>query len=117
MEFKLDENLPVEVADLLRQVGYDAVTVLEQHLGGSSDPDIASICQEEGRVLITLDTDFADIRVYPPAQFPGLIVLRLRQQDKPHVLEVIERLIPVLSSEPLEHFLWIVEETRLRIRG
>jgi predicted nuclease of predicted toxin-antitoxin system len=117
MEFKVDENLPVEVADLLRQAGYDAVTVLEQHLGGSPDPDIASVCQEEGRVLITLDTDFADIRVYPPAQFPGLIVLRLHRQDKPYVLEVVDHLIPTLSSEPLEHLLWIVEETRLRIRG
>ena len=38
MEFKVDENLPVEVANLLRQVGYDAITVLKQHLGGSSDP-------------------------------------------------------------------------------
>jgi hypothetical protein len=27
MEFKVDENLPVEVADLLRQVGYDAVSL------------------------------------------------------------------------------------------
>lgn len=117
MEFKVDENLPVEVADLLRQVGHDAVTVLEQHLGGSSDPDIASACQEERRVLITLDTDFADIRAYPPGQFPGLIVLRLHKQDKPHVLAVIDRLVPLLSSEPLEHLLWILEETRLRIRG
>jgi len=117
MEFKVDENLPVEVADLLRQVGYDAVTVFEQHLEGSPDSDIASVCQEEGRALITLDTDFADIRAYPPAQFPGLIVLRLHRQDKPHVLEVIKRLIPLLASEPLEHLLWIVEETRLRIRG
>ena len=117
MEFKVDENLPVEVADLLRQVGYDAVTVFEQHLEGSPDSDMASVCQEEGRALITLDTDFADIRAYPPAQFPGLIVLRLHRQDKPHVLEVIGRLIPLLSSEPLEHLLWIVEETRLRIRG
>jgi predicted nuclease of predicted toxin-antitoxin system len=117
MEFKVDENLPVEVADLLRQVGYDAVTVFEQHLEGSPDSDIASVCHEEGRALITLDTDFADIRAYPPAQFPGLIVLRLHRQDKPHVLEVIGRLIPPLSSEPLEHLLWIVEETRLRIRG
>jgi predicted nuclease of predicted toxin-antitoxin system len=117
MAFKVDENLPVELADLLRQAGYDAVTVFEQHLEGSTDSDIASVCQEERRVLVTLDTDFADIRAYPPAQFPGLIVLRLRRQDKPHVLEVLERLIPLLSSEPLEHLLWIVEETRVRIRG
>jgi predicted nuclease of predicted toxin-antitoxin system len=117
MEFKVDENLPVEVADLLRQVGYDAVTVAEQHLGGWPDPDIASVCQEEGRILITLDIDFADIRAYPPTRFPGLIVLGLHKQDNPHVLEVIEHLIPLLSSEPLERLLWIVEETRLRIRG
>ncbi len=117
MDFKIDENLPVEVGDLLRQVGHNAVTVVEQHLEGASDSDIASVCQEEGRALITLDTDFADIRAYPPAQFLGLIVLRLHRQDKPHVLEVIKRLTPLLSSEPLEHLLWIVEETRVRIRG
>ena len=34
MRFKIDENLPVEAAELLRQAGHDAVTVLEQHLGG-----------------------------------------------------------------------------------
>ncbi len=117
MKFKIDENLPIEVADLLLQAGYDAITVLQQHLGGSPDPNIASVCQGERRVLITLDTDFADIRAYPPAQFPGLIVLRLRRQDKPYILKFLGHLIPMLSSESLEHMLWIVEETRLRIRS
>lgn len=83
MKFKADENLPVEVADLLHQAGYDAATVFEEHLEGRPDSDIASVCREEGVVLITLDTDFADICAHPPAQFPGLIVLRLHKQDKP----------------------------------
>jgi predicted nuclease of predicted toxin-antitoxin system len=117
MKFKVDENLPVEVASLLRQAGYDAATVSEQHLAGSPDSDIASVCQQEGRALITLDTDFADIRAYPPEKFLGLIVLRLREQDKPHVLEILDHLIPVLSSEPLKHLLWIVDEMHIRIRG
>lgn len=34
MRFKVDENLPIEVAEMLRQAGHDAATVLEQHLGG-----------------------------------------------------------------------------------
>jgi len=116
MKFKIDENLPFESADLLRDAGYDAATVLEQHLGGSPDGDIASVCQQEDRVLITLDVDFADIRTYPPAKSPGLIVLRLSEQSKPHILDVVNYLIPLLSSEPLDHLLWIVEEARLRIR-
>ena len=34
MKFKIDENLPVEIAELLRQKGYEATTVMEQSLGG-----------------------------------------------------------------------------------
>lgn len=117
MKFKIDENLPVEVAERLRQEGYDALSVYEQYLGGSPDSDLASICQEEKRAIITLDTDFANIRTYSPKQFFGLIVLRLRRQDKFHVLKILERLIPKLASEAIEHHLWIVEETRIRIRG
>jgi predicted nuclease of predicted toxin-antitoxin system len=117
MEFKIDENLPVETAELLRNASHKATTVLEQNLGGSPDPDIAHICQREGLTLITLDTDFADIRTYPPEQYPGLIVLRLKKQDKPHVLDVVSRLIPSFSSEPVEGRLWIVEEERIRVRS
>lgn len=117
MKFKIDENLPVDVADLLRQTGYEAATVLEQDLGGSTDTVLASICQKETRVLITLDTDFADIRAFPPKQYYGLIVLRLKRHDKTYVRQILSRLIRKLSTEPLERRLWIVEENRIRIRG
>ena len=30
MRFKVDENLPIEIADLLRDAGFDAMTVHEQ---------------------------------------------------------------------------------------
>jgi predicted nuclease of predicted toxin-antitoxin system len=117
MRFKVDENLPIEVAEALRQAGHDAVTVLEQHIGGSADAQLTTLCKRESRVLVTLDMDFADIRRYPPAEFPGLIVLRLRQQDKPYVLDVLTRLVQIIRREPLEGHLWIVEESRVRIRG
>lgn len=56
MRFKLDENLPAEAADLLRDAGYDAVTVLEQEMSGETDASVAAVCEQEGRVLVTLDT-------------------------------------------------------------
>ncbi len=110
-------NLPVEVADLLCAAGHDAATVFEEHLSGRPEAHIASVCQREQRALVTLDTDFADLLAYPPNQYPGLIVLRVRQQSKPHVLAVIHHLMPMLSTEPLDAHLWIVEEDRVRIRG
>jgi len=117
MKFKIDENLSVEVAHLLRTAQYNAFTVPEQHLGGKPDSDIARICQQEERCLITLDQDFADIRTYPPEEYSGLIVLRLNRLDKYYVLNVITKLIKTLGNEPLKGHLWIVEEDRIRIRG
>jgi predicted nuclease of predicted toxin-antitoxin system len=117
MRFKVDENLPAEVAELLQRAGFEAHTVVEQAHRGAADTTIASICQQEQRTLITLDLDFADLRVYPPEDYFGLIVLRLKQQDRSHVLDVVKHLIPLLPSEPVEGHLWIVSETEVRIRG
>jgi predicted nuclease of predicted toxin-antitoxin system len=117
MRFKVDENLPTQVAAMLRQEGHDAATVLEQGYGGCADARVATLCKRESRVLVTLDMDFADIRNYPPAEFPGLIVLRLRRHDKAGVLDALARLVQVIRREPLEGLLWIVEESRVRIRG
>jgi predicted nuclease of predicted toxin-antitoxin system len=117
MKFKIDENLPVEVAEVLRQAGYEAATVHDQNLAGEIDRTIALVCQSEQRALITLDTDFADIRTYPPGQYAGLVVLRLKQQDKRSVLTVIARLVKALTTEELERYLWIVDEKRIRVRG
>lgn len=116
MRFKIDENLPLDVADLLKRAGHDATTIFEERLGGCSDAKVSSICRMERRVLVTLDTDFANLRAYPPEDFAGLVVLRLKRQDKPYVLEIFGRLIPILSTEPLSGNLWIVEDKRVRIR-
>ncbi|MGB9871945.1 MAG: DUF5615 family PIN-like protein [Anaerolineae bacterium] len=115
--FKVDENLPVEVAEYLQQAGYDARTVWEEGVSGVSDAVIADICLREKRVLLTLDTDFADIRRYPPEDYPGLVVLRLRRQEKPYVLRVVSRLLPMFRVEPVKGRLWVVEEERVRIRA
>ncbi len=117
MQFKIDENLPTEITELLTKASYDAKTVNDQQLQGSKDPVLIEICKSEKRVLVTLDTDFSDIRAYPPEKFSGIIVLRVRLQTKHHVIKVFRNIIPLISREPLIQHLWIVEETKIRIRS
>ena len=117
MNFKVDENLPAEVASVLCRAGHDALSVRDQGLGGARDLDLSQVCRAEQRILLTLDGDFADIRSHPPAGYPGFIVLRLRRQDTPHVLEVMARLVKLLAEQSPDRRLWIVEEDRVRIRG
>jgi predicted nuclease of predicted toxin-antitoxin system len=117
MRFKVDENLPIEVAGLFQKAGHDASTVHEEGLGGAEDQRVAQQCRLEGRVLVTLDVGFADIRAYRPGDHPGIIILRLRRQDKPHILDITGQLVEAFRRENVARKLWIVEEGRLRIRG
>jgi predicted nuclease of predicted toxin-antitoxin system len=117
MHFKIDENLPIEIAEMLINVGHDAKTVNEQQLQGVRDPVLINVCKSENRILVTLDTDFSDIRTYPPQEFSGIIVLRVGSQAKQHVMKVFQRIISLIGVEPLNQHLWIVEETTIRIRG
>ena len=71
MRFKLDENLPAILASDLAQIGHDATTCQTEGIAGSKDAVIAAHAASEGRILITFDLDFSDIRKYPPGTHPG----------------------------------------------
>ena len=114
---KLDENLPAEAAVVLRDAGHDAVTILDQNMAGDPDSDVARVCRAEDRAVVTLDLDFADIRTYPPADYPGIIVMRPVTQSKPAVLQLVKTLLVAFElGEPLEGHLWVLRENGLRIR-
>lgn len=116
MRFKTDENLPVEAAADLRQAGHDALTVADEQLVGQSDVRVADVCRAEGRTLLTLDLDFADIRVYPPGDFAGIVVLRPSVQTVTNIRRLVGQVIALLPTEPLAGHLWIVDEGQIRIR-
>jgi hypothetical protein len=68
--------------------------------------------------LITGDSDFADIRNYPPNQYPGIVVLSLpRTTNSAYINRLLdgflaqEELIAALSGK-----LAIVEPGRVRLR-
>ena len=116
MKFKTDENLPVEVVNVLRQHGHDGMGVVEQKLGGAGDDIIAKVCQREQRVLLTLDLDFADIRTYPPEEYPGIIILRPKVQTISAIVGLTEQVTRLLENSSPAGRLWILDELHVRIR-
>lgn len=80
-------------------------------------PKLRRPARPGARVLFTLDLDFADIRAYPPSEFVGIVVLRPVEPSRRQALELVRRVLPVLSAEWTEHRLWIVEPGRVRVRG
>ncbi len=115
--FKIDENLPAELVANLTAAGYDALSVYDQKLEGEPDDIISKVCQAEKRAVVTLDIGFSNVHEYPPEQYSGIIVLRVKSQDKTNVLNTFHKVLPLLESEPLIGKLWVVDENKVRIRG
>jgi predicted nuclease of predicted toxin-antitoxin system len=76
LKFKLDENLDVRLVAAMLEKGLNADTVLSEALSGASDDGILEVCKKTGRVLVTLDLDFANPFRFPPQSAPGILVLR-----------------------------------------
>jgi len=117
MRAKIDENMPVDAVRLFVEAGWDTSTVHDEHLVGAADQRVIEACQQEGRVLFSLDLDFADIRTYPPEAWSGIVVLRPVDSDRDSVLALLATVLRVFATEPIRQQLWIVEPNRIRIRG
>ncbi len=66
MKIKIDENMPVDVINILKNAGHDTYSVYSEEIEGCSDRQLITICKKEKRLLITLDNDFSNIFFLPP---------------------------------------------------
>jgi len=115
MNLKLDENLDVRLAVILRQAGHEVATVRDQGLAGSDDQTLYRHCASEARILVTLDLDFANVLRYPPESGSGVIVLRGQDDLLPTLRNLTRTLVGALSAGNPTGQLWIVEAGRVRI--
>jgi predicted nuclease of predicted toxin-antitoxin system len=116
VKLKLDENLGVRGKHVLDAAGHDACTVAAQKLTAADDRHLIEICRLEGRALVTLDVDFANPLVFPPADYAGIAVIRLPKRPTAADLQAgLETLVRALNVESLAGRLWIVERGRVRI--
>lgn len=116
MRIKVDEDLPVAVVQLLRTQGYDAVGVVEQGMGGWKDPVLWSAVQEEARFFVTADKGFGDVRLYPPGDHGGVLLLRPNEDGIRPVLELTSEVLANYRLEALIGLLIIATPRSIRIR-
>ena len=86
MRLKLDENIPVELAEYLSTLGHDVHTVKSEGLQGKADTAIWSACVSEARFLVTQDVGLADSRHVIGDDHPGVLVVRVREPGKAAII-------------------------------
>jgi predicted nuclease of predicted toxin-antitoxin system len=116
VKLKLDENLGLGAAELLRSFGHDVSTVRMQGLQGAPDEVLFVKCVEEARGLVTLDHDFGHVLRFEPSVTGGIAILELGQSPNlQSIMDRVSEFAELLKVHPFAGRLWIVEPGRVRI--
>ncbi len=116
MKIKLDENLPTLVGPIVEAAGHDVDTVVDEGLAGADDPSVAAAATVEGRLVLTLDRGFVDIRRYPPGTHAGILVVRVDDQAAPAVVRTVEQLLASVDLDDLAGCVAVFRDGDLRVR-
>jgi len=119
MRFLIDEDLPRSASDLVRRYGHEPVDLRDTDLRGAKDSQIAAYARSEKLCLLTGDSDFSDVRNYPPGEYAGIVVLKLpRTANASLILNLLETFLrrgDLVNKIPGN--LLVVEKGRVRIRS
>ena len=102
MQFLANENFPLISVRLLRDAGYDIVSITEDS-PGAKDIDILARAEREGRIVLTFDRDY------------GELIYRLKRPTPPGI--VYFRFDPTSPEEPAKHILQLLTVHRLSLKG
>jgi len=116
VKFKIDENLPAEIATDLVAAGHEADTATDEGLSGAPDGIILARAQLEGRAILTMDKGIADVRAYPPLQYAGIILFRPRTAGRAATLAFVRQHLLTLLQTNLAGHLFVVSEAGIRVR-
>lgn len=92
LKFLADENLGIQVPVLLRSLGFDIISIAENH-HGISDIQVLKLANTQDRILITLDKDFGELVFKEGLIHPGIIFLRLKDESIRSKMHVLKRIL------------------------
>lgn len=116
LKVAVDEDLPRKATSLLKERGYDVLSVIQLGLGGWKDPQLWIAVQKDERFLVTADKGFGDIRAYPPGEHFGVLLLRPDEDGIRPMLELLEQVLDSYKLEDLVGTITVATPRGIRMR-
>ena len=116
MKLLLDQGLPRFSAQLLRNSEIDALHTGECGLARSSDRQIIDFAKAQGRIVVSLDSDFHALLALSRARSPSVVRIRMEGLTAEEVVSIIQKVLAQCSEDLAAGCAVSVQEGRIRIR-
>lgn len=117
MRFLIDQCLSPRLAEGLTELGHDAIHTAELGLESAEDSAILGAAREEGRIVITADSDFGTLLASTRATSPSVLYVRRgsgRRADA--LLELLALNLAALDDALSNGSVVVLGEGSLRVR-
>lgn len=115
IKFLSDENMAPSLVKAIRKKGFNIKDIKEEEMFGINDDKVLKMANDENRIVISHDKDFANLINNKLMPHKGVILLRFIDQSPNNV---IKHFIPLLDSKIRNKFknnLVVINEEFIKI--
>jgi predicted nuclease of predicted toxin-antitoxin system len=112
MRLYLDQMLSFDVAEALREEGYDVLRASETGQARADDHEILEKAIDDKRILITLDEHFGNWVVLPLSKHPGVIRLKINPATAKNAIQLLKPFLRLHSQNEFKNYLVILSSKR-----
>jgi len=114
-----DHCIPNSVISDLKSLGHQVIRLKDEIPADSPDSLVIVKAKELNCILVSLDSDFSNIVIYPPKEYIGIISLQIKNHPEA-LADILNKLKEYFALNPkMEHYkgkLFLAEAHRIRVR-
>jgi len=88
LNFLLDENVPLSIKDVIRDLGFNVFTLHDFNMLGIQNGEVAKLALKEKAIIITLDSDFLQLNKSLQKK-SRIIYIKIHPRDPKKIRELL----------------------------